>query len=121
MGFADEKKIASIYDSFDIFTFPSIHEGFGMPVLEAQARELPVVTYTKGRMPEEVIRYCFKAADEKEMARIFVNLKAVGYNSAAKKLATAYARSFTWKKTAQKTQEVYATVVKKEGPFHKRI
>ncbi|MGC8680355.1 MAG: glycosyltransferase, partial [Candidatus Micrarchaeia archaeon] len=41
-GFAPEEKIVEIYDSFDVFVFPSLYEGFGLPILEAQARGLPV-------------------------------------------------------------------------------
>ena len=34
-GFAPENKIVNIYDSFDVFLFPSLCEGFGLPILEA--------------------------------------------------------------------------------------
>ncbi|MFP3191157.1 MAG: glycosyltransferase, partial [Thermoproteota archaeon] len=42
-GFAPEEKIVNIYDSFDAFVFPSYYEGFGLEILEAQARGLPVI------------------------------------------------------------------------------
>ena len=44
-GFASNKYIIDIYDSFDAFVFPSLYEGFGLPIFEAQARGLPVVIY----------------------------------------------------------------------------
>ncbi|MGC8649296.1 MAG: glycosyltransferase, partial [Candidatus Micrarchaeia archaeon] len=59
MGFAPDDKIVDIYDSFDAFVFPSLYEGFGLPILEAQARGLPVIIYKYGKIPKEVRKYCF--------------------------------------------------------------
>ena len=58
-GPAPEEKIVDIYDSFDAFVFPSLYEGFGLLILEAQARGLPVIIYKYGKIPKEVRRYCF--------------------------------------------------------------
>ena len=107
MGFASEDRIVEIYDSFDAFVFPSLYEGFGLPILEAQARGLPVVIYKKGKISEEVRRYCFEADNAVHMASIIDNLKQNGYESGMKRKATEYARSFTWAKCAQQTSEIY--------------
>ena len=107
MGFAPEKKIVRIYDSFDVFTFPSLYEGFGLPILEAQARGLPVIIYKYGKIPKEVRKYCFEAESPEHMAQIIKNLKDNGYNEKPRKKATEYARSFTWEKCARETFEIY--------------
>jgi glycosyltransferase involved in cell wall biosynthesis len=109
-GFAPEEKIVEVYDSFNIFIFPSFHEGFGLPILEAQARGLPVIIYKYGKIPKEVRKYCFEAEDPEHMAQIIMQLKENGYNEKLQKKAIAYARSFTWKKTARETLEVYKKV-----------
>jgi glycosyltransferase involved in cell wall biosynthesis len=107
MGFAPDDKIVQIYDSFDAFVFPSLYEGFGLPILEAQARGLPVIIYKNGRISGEVRKYCFEAEDEAHMAQIIENLRENGYNEKRRKMAMAYAGSFTWKKCAKETLKLY--------------
>ena len=109
-GFAPEREIVNIYDSFDVFVFPTLYEGFGIPIFEAQARGLPVVIYKYGKVPKEVRKYCFEAEDPEHMAQIISNLKENGYDEKLKKKSTEYARSFTWEKTAKETIDVYEKV-----------
>jgi glycosyltransferase involved in cell wall biosynthesis len=111
MGKLKEADKLKAYDSFDAFVFPSFYEGFGLPILEAQARGLPVIIYKYGKIPKEVRKYCFEAEDPEHMAQIIMQLKENGYNEKLQKKATEYARSFTWEKTARKTLEVYKKIV----------
>ena len=104
---ANETDLVGTYDTFDIFVFPSLYEGFGLPILEAQARELPVIIYKNAKIPSEVRKYCFEAEDPTHMAEIISNLKENGYNQKLQKKATEYARSFTWERTAKDTLSVY--------------
>jgi glycosyltransferase involved in cell wall biosynthesis len=110
MGFLPEAKLMDIYDSFDAFVFPSLYEGFGLPILEAQARGIPVIIYKKGKIPDEVRKYCFEVRDPDDTARILEKLKDNGYNAATRARAMAYAKSFTWEKTAKGTLKVYSQV-----------
>ncbi|MEM0143781.1 MAG: glycosyltransferase [Candidatus Parvarchaeum sp.] len=112
MGYAPGDKIIDIYDSFDIFTFPTYYESFGLPILEAQSRGLPVIIYKYGKIPKEVRKYCFEAESPEHMAQIIENIKENGYNEKLKEKATAYARSFTWEKTAKETFELYKRISK---------
>ncbi|MEM3715373.1 MAG: glycosyltransferase [Nitrososphaeria archaeon] len=111
MGFAPEQRLINIYDSFDAFVFPSYHEGEGLPILEAQARGLPVIIYKYGKIPKEVRKYCFEAESPEHMAQIIEDLKENGYNEKLRKKATEYARSFTWERTAKETLKVYEKVI----------
>jgi glycosyltransferase involved in cell wall biosynthesis len=113
LGFAPEDKLVDVYDSFDVFVHPSLYEGFGLPILEAQARGLPVIIYKYGKIPKEVRKYCFEAEDPEHMAQIIMQLKENGYNEKLKKKATEYARSFTWKKTAYETLRAYKKIMKR--------
>ncbi len=110
-GYAPGEKIIEIYDSFDIFVFPTPYESFGLPILEAQSRGLPVIIYKYGKIPKEVRKYCFEAESPKHMAQIIENLKENGYNEKLRKKATDYARSFTWEKCARETLDVYRKVL----------
>ena len=113
MGLALEERLIGIYDSFDVFAFPSLYEGFGLPILEAQSRGLPVIIYKYGKIPKEVRKYCFEAESPEHMAQIIENIKENGYNERLRKKATAYARSFTWEKCARETFRVYKRVLRK--------
>jgi glycosyltransferase involved in cell wall biosynthesis len=115
MGFASEDKIVQIYDSFDAFVFPSLYEGFGLPILEAQARGLPVVIYKNGRISQEVRKYCFEAEDAAHMASIIDDLRENGYDDQRRKEAMEYARSFTWAKCADKTSKIYTKLSQNLG------
>ena len=112
MGFVPEEKIVEIYDPSDVFMFPSLYDSFGLPILEAQSRGLPVIIYKYGKIPKEVRRYCFEAESPEHMAQIIEQLKANGYNEKERKKAMDYARSFTWEMTARETLEVYKKVLK---------
>ena len=111
MGFAPGEQLISIYDSFDAFAFPSLYEGFGLPILEAQSRGLPVIIYKHAKIPKEVRKYCFEAESPEHMAQIIENLKENGYNEKLRKKATGYARGFTWEKCAKETFDIYKKVI----------
>lgn len=110
MGFAPEDAIVQIYDRFDAFAFPSVYEGFGLPIIEAQSRALPVILYKKGKIPQETRKHCLEAFDERDMARIIDKLAREGYSEKARKAATDYARGFTRQKEALRTLEVYREI-----------
>ena len=110
-GFAPEKSLINIYDSFNAFIFPSYHEGEGLPILEAQSRGLPVIIYKYGKISKEVRKYCFEAESPEHMAQIIEDLKENGYNEKLRKKATEYARSFTWERCARETLEIYRKVL----------
>ena len=110
-GHLDEDAKIKAYDSFNAFAFPSLYEGLGYPILEAQARGLPVIIYKYGKIPKEVRKYCFEAESPERMAQIIENLKKKGYKEKLRKAATEYARSFTWERCARETFVVYKKVL----------
>lgn len=52
LGYVSDPELETLYRQASVFAFPSLDEGFGMPVLEAMARELPVLTSNVSAMPE---------------------------------------------------------------------
>jgi glycosyltransferase involved in cell wall biosynthesis len=52
IGYVPEEDLAALYSGADVFCFPSMYEGFGLPILEAMACGTPVVTSTRGALPE---------------------------------------------------------------------
>ena len=106
-GFVPDERIVDTYDTFDLFLWPSRYEGFGFPILEAQARGVPVVIYKDSRIPKEVRKHCIEIEDESGMAGVIEEISSNGYSEAKAKSAMKYARSFTWEKAANGTLDAY--------------
>ena len=53
-GYLTDSEIRSLYDQADVFVYPSLYEGFGLPVLEAMACGCPVITSNVSSLPEVV-------------------------------------------------------------------
>jgi len=52
LGNVDQELIAELYRGSDIFIFPSLYEGFGIPLIEAMASGIPFITSNRGSLPE---------------------------------------------------------------------
>ncbi len=88
--FGHAHNTTKMYNSFDVFAFPSRWEGFGMPVMEAKKCMVPVITYEKGELPEIVKRNTVQFKNVNDLTRILekrawkkVNLRAA-YNDTKK-------------------------------------
>jgi glycosyltransferase involved in cell wall biosynthesis len=53
-GFADDKDLPALYNLAEVFCFPSLYEGFGIPPLEAMACGVPVIAGDNSSLPEVV-------------------------------------------------------------------
>ena len=107
IGFVPLEDMPALYSSAEAFVYPSLYEGFGLPVLEAMSCETPVVTSNRSSLPE--------VAGE---AAVLVNPLsadeiAVGIKTAMKDRAIltrkglVQAQKFSWDKTAKETLAVY--------------
>lgn len=54
-GFIDDEDLPGLYTLADLFVFPSLYEGFGLPLLEAMACGTPVITSNASSLPEVVL------------------------------------------------------------------
>jgi glycosyltransferase involved in cell wall biosynthesis len=52
LGHVDEPTLSALYGSAAVLAFPSLYEGFGLPLLEAMARGLPAIVGSAGALPE---------------------------------------------------------------------
>src|SRR5258708_39195604 len=52
LGHVDEPTLAALYESASVLAFPSLYEGFGLPLLEAMSRGVPAVVGSAGALPE---------------------------------------------------------------------
>jgi glycosyltransferase involved in cell wall biosynthesis len=111
--FADYVRPADLplwYTGADLFAFPSVYEGFGLPVLEAMACGLPAVTTDSSSLRELaadaalVVEPGSSEALEEAMGRILED-RALRDRLRAKGLARA--AEFSWEETARQTVRVY--------------
>ncbi|MFC1755619.1 glycosyltransferase family 4 protein, partial [Thermoproteota archaeon] len=110
LGFVPREDVPLLYNIADLFAFPSLYEGFGLPVLEAMACGTPVVTSNISSLPE-VAQDAALLVDPynvgelaKAMQRVLTD-KALQTQLCEKGLAQA--RKFSWEKTAKKIISIY--------------
>lgn len=110
MGSFADINIINVYNRFDVLICPSMHEGFGLPILEAQAREIPVIVYEHAQIPKEVSKYAIRVRSEEEMAETIQQIARRGVNEGHLRQAREYASRFSWRRTAELTYEVYMKI-----------
>jgi len=112
-GFAPEDEIVDIYNSFDVFIFPSVYEGFGLPILEAQRCGIPVITMKDGRIPMEVKKETIQCIDEKVISETIHDLLTdEKFRNKIVNNGLKDSKKFTWDKCIKETIKVYEKVEK---------
>jgi glycosyltransferase involved in cell wall biosynthesis len=114
LGFVDDAQLARLYQAASAFLFPSFEEGFGIPVLEAMANGVPVVTSNVSSMPEvggEAALYVDPHNPEEIAQRVAEAAENVALRASAVKKGLMRAKEFTWRRTAQETLGVYDEIL----------
>ena len=111
LGPVDRRSLHAAYRGARAFCFPSLREGFGLPVLEAMTHGIPVVT-SAGTACAEVAGDAALLADPLD-ARAFAAALREACGPSHADLAAASTRRathFSWERSARQTAEVYAAV-----------
>lgn len=98
--------LKGIYSAATLFAYPSLYEGFGLPLLEAMACGLPVVASNRASLPE----VCGQAAIlvDPELEELVTGLKrALEDRSSLVERGLERAAQFSWEQTAAATLKVY--------------
>ena len=110
LGFTADEDLPALYTLADLFAFPSLYEGFGIPPLEAMACGTPVVTSDNSSLPE-VVGSAGLLVDANDVDGIADALARVLGNATLRvrlsDLGRAQAARFTWGTTAEKMLEAY--------------
>jgi len=110
VGFVGRDVLLKLFQGATTFVYPSLYEGFGLPVLEALACGLPVASSDRTSMPEVLGQagVLFDPSVEDDLARSLRKLLSDGpFAHACKQAARVQAAAFSWPATVSKTVEVY--------------
>jgi glycosyltransferase involved in cell wall biosynthesis len=113
LGYVDKAELPHLYGAAAAFLYPSIYEGFGLPIIEAMACGTPVVTSRTGSAPE-IAGGAAILVDPFSVEDIEAGLEqATTADEAARlrRLGPERARLFDWSATANQTLEVYRQLV----------
>lgn len=113
LGFVEQAALPHIMSGARCFLFPSLYEGFGLPVLEAMASGIPVVTSDCSSLPEvtQGAAILVNPLDVSQIsAAIGTALQDDGWCNHAAVAGLQVAHAYSWDKTAQQTVEVYRQV-----------
>jgi len=107
LGYVSDKKLIQLYNQASVFVYPSIFEGFGLPVLEAMQCGAPVITTCVSSLPEVggmAVKYLDKSGDSQKLSQLIKNMLASQkLQQQMSQAGIAQAKKFSWQKTASKT------------------
>lgn len=106
-------RLVVLFTLADIFLFPSLYEGFGLPALEAMACGTPVIGSRVGSIPEVLGESGFvvEPGDHPAMSSIMISLLGDSHRlQRASEVALHRASMFSWRAAANRMQEIYAEV-----------
>lgn len=105
-GYIDETDLASLYTLCSLFVFPSLHEGFGLPPLEAMACGAPVLVANNSSLPEVVGRddQLFDTSDPNDLATKMARiLTEESYADELRAWGEKRAAQFSWAEAGRQT------------------
>jgi glycosyltransferase involved in cell wall biosynthesis len=112
-GYVDDEDLPALYSACEVFVYPSLYEGFGLPPLEAMACGAPVVTSNTSSLPE-VVGEAGVMVDPQaplELARALAHLLSDAVQRHHFRMAGfERAKIFSWERAAHETQAVYDQV-----------
>jgi glycosyltransferase involved in cell wall biosynthesis len=113
-GFVSHETLAALYRLADVFVFPSLYEGFGLPPLEAMASGTPVVTSNVSSLPE-VVGEAALMIDPYEPQAIADAIRRVlaepELRATLRVRGLARAREFSWERSIRRVREIYGEVL----------
>jgi alpha-1,3-rhamnosyl/mannosyltransferase len=110
-GVVDEEDLPALYAGADAFLYPTLYEGFGLPVVEAMACGTPVLTSSNSALQEIAGGHAL-LVDPMDLDANAAGIVLLATNAKARaeysELGRKRAQDFSWDRTARRTLEVYA-------------
>jgi glycosyltransferase involved in cell wall biosynthesis len=113
-GYLNDDEVQAIYQKAKLYVFPSINEGFGIPVLEAFKYKVPVVIANNTCLPEVAGLGAksfdpFEVTDIAQAITLLLNDEALGQSYIEK--GNVQLQNFSWEKTAHSLMQLFKKVV----------
>jgi glycosyltransferase involved in cell wall biosynthesis len=111
LGYVDDATLTWLYKNCWAFVYPSVYEGFGLPVLEAMSLGAPVITSNTTSLPEvggDAVLYV-NPAQEFELVKAFEKLMDKNLRNCLKDKSKQQSNKFAWAETAE---QAYVDVLK---------
>jgi glycosyltransferase involved in cell wall biosynthesis len=115
LGYVTDDRLRLLYQAASLFLFPSLEEGFGLPVLEAMEYGVPVVASSTSSLPEvggDAALYVDPRDPEEIAEKIQRGVEDADLRAGLTRRGLARARQFTWQRMAEETLKVYDEVLK---------
>jgi len=112
-GYVDDETLACLYSGASAFVYPSVYEGFGLPILEAMACGCPVICSHAAAMPEAAgdAAVMIDPGNSAELADAIDRvLMDSSFRNRMIEKGFSQARMFTWRRAAEETYRVLAGV-----------
>jgi glycosyltransferase involved in cell wall biosynthesis len=112
-GFVEDVNLPFYYMNCEAFIYPSLYEGFGMPLLEAMQFGAPIITSNRGAIPEILGNTSIKVNPESfnEISEAVTNiLTNKNHQVELKESGKIRSKNFSWTKCALETIEVYKNI-----------
>jgi glycosyltransferase involved in cell wall biosynthesis len=109
-GFVSDRNLAALYRSCELFVFPSLYEGAGLPILEAMTCDAPVAASATSAMPDLLGdgEATFDPHDPADIARcIRESLETPGTLESLRERSRRRVQIYTWERVARRTLEGY--------------
>lgn len=116
-GYLTRDELVDMYNAAELFVYPSLYEGFGIPPLEAMSCGTPVVVSGTSSLPE-VVGDAACLIDPYDTMGLSAALEELildeGYRAELSGKGLARSKLFSWEKTGKETWKVYEEVAEKE-------
>ncbi len=114
-GYVSDAELSALYQGASVFAFPSLYEGFGLPVLEAMSRGVPVVTSQGSSLPEvagDAALLVDPTSIEMIAEAVYSLIKDSDLRESLIQRGRARAAEFSWDRCARETLQVYRDVIR---------